>query len=59
MIRLCRDGLYVQFKRATEMRRAVGFVFKWTGPHLYSERYGGWKRSFQIGPLYFRTYARP
>jgi hypothetical protein len=52
-------GLYVQLLRPTARRRAIGFVFRWTGPWLYSERHGGWKHSWRFGPLYLRTYARP
>jgi hypothetical protein len=60
IVQLDDRGLYVQFLRGNERRRAIGFVFRWNGPFLYSERYGvGWKHQWRLGPLYLRTYARP
>lgn len=51
-----RPALYFILRYATETRPAVGFVVKLRRDKLPSERWGK-RRGFNVGPLYFRTYA--
>lgn len=51
-------GLYVILRRAGRGRDARGFVIKPVSRMLFSERHGGYRHAFRIGPLYVRTYAR-
>lgn len=56
--RFLTGGLYVVFRKRRDDRDALGFVIKRKSARIFSERYGGYRTAFSVGPLYFRTYAR-